>query len=122
MAIAVPRPCTQPGCPALVLKGRCPQHTTENQRQIDRYRGSRHERNYGTEWERKRERILERDFHLCQVCLVRTASEVDHRIPRALGGSEEDSNLQSICSTCHDEKTGRETGARYRARGAAAHV
>ncbi len=122
MATAVRRPCAQPGCPALVLKGRCPEHTTENTRRIDRYRGSRHERGYDATWEATRDRILERDFHLCQVCLTRTAGEVDHVVPKEAGGSDDDNNLQSICSICHDIKTGTENATRHRARGAHAHA
>lgn len=121
MATAIRRPCAQPGCRALVVKGRCPEHTTENYRQIDRYRGSNTERGYGAEWSRTRKRILERDFQLCQVCKTRTASEVDHVVPKGAGGSDEDENLQSLCTICHDIKTGTENATRHRARGAHAH-
>lgn len=120
MATAVHRPCAEPGCPALVQKGRCPTHFTENRGRTDRYRGSRHERGYGAEWEDTRERVLERDFYLCQVCLTRTASEVDHVVPKEAGGSDVDDNLQSICSICHEIKTGLENASRNRSRGVSA--
>lgn len=75
-------------------------------------RKSRHERGYGWEWEKTRERILKRDRRLCQHCLpkgrVVVATDVDHIVPRALGGSEADSNLQSLCGDCHKAKTARE--------------
>lgn len=32
-------------------------------------------------------------------------TEIDHVHPRALGGSEADSNLQLLCRTCHAAKT-----------------
>ena len=79
----------------------------------DAVRGNRHQRDYGYEWEKKRARILKRDEGLCQPCLrmdrVTVATQVDHIIQRASGGSEEDSNLQSICLSCHKEKTARES-------------
>ena len=38
------------------------------------------------------------------------ASEVDHLIPVSKGGSDDDSNLASTCSTCHEAKTLRDEG------------
>lgn len=79
----------------------------------DTVRGSRHQRGYGWEWEKTRARILERDQGLCQPGLakgeVHAAQQVDHRIPKAAGGSDEDANLQAICTACHNAKTARES-------------
>ena len=36
------------------------------------------------------------------------ATEVDHVIPRSLGGADEMENLQSICRDCHKKKTASE--------------
>lgn len=70
---------------------------------------SRQSRGYGAEWDRLRLRILARDFGLCQPCrragAVKQGTEVDHVVPRAKGGSEDDDNLQTICSDCHKAKT-----------------
>lgn len=70
---------------------------------------SRHERGYGSRWVRLRARILSRDGHLCQPCLIagRTtpATQVDHITPKAKGGTDEAGNLQGICRACHDAKT-----------------
>lgn len=78
----------------------------------DALRGSRQDRGYGAEWERTRKRILSRDKGLCQVCLrsgrYRPARHVDHVVPKFEGGSDDDSNLQSICLGCHAEKTAEE--------------
>jgi 5-methylcytosine-specific restriction enzyme A len=75
-------------------------------------RQSRHERGYGWEWEKARKRVLVRDKYLCQLCMkakrVRVATDVDHIVPRAQGGSEADDNLQSLCGDCHKAKTARE--------------
>lgn len=57
-------------------------------------------------------RVLKRDKGLCQLCLragvVREAKTVDHIIPKAHGGTDADSNLQSLCWPCHKAKTARE--------------
>jgi 5-methylcytosine-specific restriction protein A len=79
-------------------------------------RRSRHERGYGTEWDKLREVILKRDEYQCQACKRRgwltAAREVDHIVPREDGGGEEPSNLQSLCKPCHAEKTRLERRAR----------
>ena len=31
--------------------------------------------------------------------------DIDHIIPRSLGGSEDDDNLQALCPACHRKKT-----------------
>ena len=75
---------------------------------------SRHARGYGTFWDKLRLMVLTRDSHLCQACLslnrVTPANQVDHIVPRAKGGSDDLSNLQSICELCHKSKTIRDNG------------
>ena len=75
----------------------------------DKYRGSRQERGYDREWEKLRLLILARDNYLCQPCAedykVTPATEVDHIIPKAKGGTDDPDNLQSICNDCHRIKT-----------------
>lgn len=64
----------------------------------------------------QRQRILYRDNGLCQPCERMTpprltaATEVDHRLALFLGGTNDDSNQESICSTCHKAKSARERG------------
>lgn len=57
---------------------------------------------------------MRRDNWLCQPCLkmsrLTIATEVDHIIPKALGGEDEYDNLQAICELCHKRKTAREGG------------
>jgi 5-methylcytosine-specific restriction protein A len=76
--------------------------------------GSTTSRNYGHAWRIKRARILKRDHYLCQSCAkigrVTSASEVDHVVSRANGGTEDDDNLQSLCNPCHKAKTATEKG------------
>lgn len=72
-------------------------------------RASRHVRGYGTAWDKLRIRILKRDNGLCLVCRdagrLTLAQHVDHITPKAEGGTDDESNLQSICEPCHNEKT-----------------
>lgn len=121
MPVAAPKPCRHPGCNVLVRSGgRCDKHQREAAPGsfADRSRGTRHERGYGTDWDKIRERILRRDNGLCQECLrngVLTAvgdkpfsAWCDHVIPKAEGGTDDDENLQTLCRSCHQAKTDRE--------------
>lgn len=89
----------------------------------DRRRGSRHERGYGTAWQRVREVVLRRDGGLCRCARctasgeVRVAHEVDHVVPKHLGGTDDLDNLRAINRECHAAKTAAEALA---ARGVAA--
>lgn len=70
---------------------------------------SRHARGYGTAWDKLRLRILTRDCGLCVPCstkgLVTQATQVDHITPKSKGGTDDESNCQSICVPCHEAKT-----------------
>lgn len=83
-------------------------------------RTSSHERGYGWAWQKLRLFVLRRDMGLCQPCLAidRTelATEVDHIIPKAKGGTDALENLQAICRPCHERKTAHENGRTYRER------
>ena len=75
---------------------------------------SRHERGYGKEWDKLRKQALTRDKHLCQPSRrnhrITPATQVDHKTPKAKGGTDHLSNLQSICEPCHKAKTAQENG------------
>lgn len=62
-------------------------------------------------WISRRKELLSRE-PLCRVCVQlgyqTPATMVDHIIPRSQGGGHDESNLQPICKSCHDAKTGRE--------------
>lgn len=51
---------------------------------------------------------------LCAVCLkesiVRSATDVDHIMPKSQGGTDDWDNLQALCKSHHSEKTAREDG------------
>ncbi|MBC7599705.1 MAG: HNH endonuclease [Polaromonas sp.] len=113
MATSAPKPCTHPGCSVLVRdgSGRCAKHPPAN-RFADKRRGTRHERGYGTVWDKVRELIMRRDGGICQPCLqsrtVTLAHAVDHIVPKAEGGTDDPANLQAICRPCHAAKTAEE--------------
>lgn len=77
---------------------------------------TRQERGYGVAWGRARKAVMARDCRLCQPCLrkkpqrVTVATEVDHIVPKAKGGTDELTNLQAICGECHKDKTVRDSG------------
>lgn len=116
MPVAAARPCRHAGCGRLVRDGSgyCTAHQSDRKlgTWADKHRGTRHERGYGSEWVRTRVRILTRDSGLCQPCLragqVTLAKQVDHIIAKAAGGTEDDDNLQAICTACHKIKTAAE--------------
>lgn len=125
MPSAPPRPCTHPGCGALVRdgSGRCARHPVREGSFADRRRGTRHERGYGSQWDRIREQVLQRDCGLCQTCqragLLTPATQVDHIVNKAqwrrlhggLAGVDGLTNLQAICVPCHRAKTAQERQA-----------
>lgn len=113
MPQAAPKPCAAVGCGVLVRDGssRCAAHKVVAGTFGDKRRGSRHERGYGTAWDKRRRRILARDAGICQACLpgaVHVGTEVDHRVPKAEGGTDDDANLQTICRDAHRAKTAAE--------------
>lgn len=75
-------------------------------------RGTAEQRGYGSAWRKKRAAVLKRDRHLCQCenCKGRRliASEVDHILPKHLGGTDDLDNLAAINTDCHKAKTQRE--------------
>ena len=60
----------------------------------------------GRPWRRKRDEIFKRDKYTCQVCdRVGGELELDHIMNVARGGTDDDSNLRTICTACHKPKT-----------------
>ena len=112
MPHAAPKPC--PRHPKVLLQPnqacpQCPKSTWGD----DKLRGNRHQRGYGTLWVKLRDGVMVRDHYLCQVCMsedrLTPATEVDHIIPKARGGTDNPDNLQAICAECHKTKTARES-------------
>ena len=58
---------------------------------------------YGWAWAQRRKQVLLEEKG-CRVC-GQPATEVDHIIPRAEGGTEDRANLQALCHEHHHMKT-----------------
>lgn len=59
---------------------------------------------------RRRVRIFERDGYRCQHCgtpVTPATGHLDHLVAVINGGSDEDSNLRTLCRTCNLAKGGR---------------
>lgn len=64
----------------------------------------------GRPWRRLKDKIHLRDEWACQCCgRVTTELELDHIINVAQGGTDDESNLQSLCVECHKKKTQQES-------------
>ena len=103
MPYAAPRVCAEPGCTEATPNARCARHEKSDTRPSAAARG------YGSAWQARRRRILARD-PWCRACGTERTSHVDHVIPRAHGGSDDDSNLQGLCTSCHSRKTATQDG------------
>lgn len=89
------------------LKPRLASHQPKAKRNWGKARG-------GRPWRRSREIALVRDLYTCQHChkvFDRRQLEVDHIINKAQGGSDDLSNLQTLCKPCHKIKTQTESQA-----------
>jgi len=115
MPMSAPRPCAVPGCPGITRERYCEKHAAmPRQREYDRHRPNSAMRGFGRPWRRLREFILSRD----PLCVnpfgieghVALSTDVDHILPVAQGGTEEPSNLQGLCHSCHSRKTATEVG------------
>ena len=67
---------------------------------------------YGTNWRRLRSYVLDHQplcadpfGHHVEDRRVVPASQVDHIVPRAEGGTDDEDNLQALCPSCHARKT-----------------
>lgn len=123
MPKAAPRPCTYPGCAALVHGGRrCDKHPLPTWTK----RADAPKRVTGRKLQRMREQLFQRQ-PLCVECerhgRVRLATQRDHIIPLAEGGRDDSSNEQGLCEACHEAKSLRErTRGRARAAGGGSKV
>ena len=87
---------------------------------------SRHDRGYGSSWDKVRKVVIERDMGLCQECKrqgrITQGRDVDHKVSKAkaeqMGWREDQiestANLELLCKPCHEAKTANEMGRTYR--------
>lgn len=103
------RGCLHPGCPELVTSGYCTAHARPAWQRLPITTTGR---GYGAAWRRLRSAQIAHQPD-CEECGA-PATEVDHIVPKAQGGSDHPTNLQSLCAECHDRKTAREALASRR--------
>lgn len=118
------RPCSYPGCPKLTDGRFCEEHQKQENQRYEKYdRSPEMKKLYGRAWKRIRDRHIAQ-HPLCEVCKrngrLTPAEEVHHIVPLSRGGTHDDSNLMSLCKSCHSEITAKEGGrwtSKYRRRG-----
>lgn len=100
------KPCRYPNCPNLTDGSYCESH----KHLMDKKRMSPAERGYDSRW-RKARKVFLSEHPLCVECLknniITAAVVVDHITPHR-GNKKlfwDESNWQSLCKSCHDNKT-----------------
>ena len=90
-----------------VLKPRLQPQKTQGKKNWGNGRG-------GRAWRRIKDKIHLRDGYTCQNCKrVTDKLECDHIINTAQGGTDDESNLQSLCVDCHKAKTLKESKGNF---------
>lgn len=100
------RMCAEPGCSALVDRGRCAQHT----REFEQRRGSAHQRGYTSKWSRASRAFLLRN-PLCadpfKIHGIGVPAECTDHIRDHHGDLDlfwDSSNWQPLCLSCNTRK------------------
>lgn len=100
--------CGWPGCRKLSRNNYCEDHLELHNKEVfDNSWSGRGHKNLGYKWDVLSRRIR-RNEPVCRMCKIRAATEVDHITPRSKGGTDDESNLQPLCHSCHEEKTRRD--------------
>jgi 5-methylcytosine-specific restriction protein A len=104
------RVCPVTGCPNLVERGTryCDAHERERQQRVDAKRPPSSQRGYGPQWQATRAEYLAHN-PMCAVCGEK-ATQVHHVVSLRAGGTNEWSNLQSLCHSCHSRHTAKHDG------------
>lgn len=66
------------------------------------------------QWGQLRQKVMKRDGYRCRECGFVGRFEVDHIIPTFDGGTNDLDNLQTLCRSCHIDKTKAERKAKQR--------
>ncbi|MDA0780661.1 MAG: HNH endonuclease signature motif containing protein [Proteobacteria bacterium] len=106
------KPCCKSGCPELTHNRYCQLHTKEiegnRKSKVNKERPAGYNKQYGRKWRKLRLWFLKQN-PLCVVCGT-AGTDVDHILPLSKGGTNELSNLQTLCHSCHSRKTVSEDG------------
>lgn len=107
-------PCATRGCPRLTHRRYCEEHQKQENKRYETYqRDPRTRQRYGATWRRVRAQYVS-GHPLCEQCAKEgrftPTEEVHHITPLSAGGTHEEKNLMSLCSSCHSRITARESG------------
>ena len=111
------RPCAYPGCGRLAENEQyCAEHKRVANKTYNKYqRDHATNKRYGRAWKRIRDRYI-KAHPLCEECKkadrLTPAEEVHHILPLSHGGTNDVSNLMSLCKSCHSRITA-ESGDRW---------
>lgn len=106
--------CADPGCAELCSGTYCEKHARPKRQWTRRpdTRPSANARGYDYDWRKTRAAFLKaHPWCMADECTEK-ATDVDHIMPRAKGGTDEWDNLQALCHSHHSSKTARESGGR----------
>lgn len=107
MPCKLKKPCKYPGCPKLTSETYCDYHKKRVSKDYENnYRDQAvHRQRYGVAWQKIRKMFVAKN-PFCEECLKNNkfvpVQEVHHKIPLSQGGTNDFSNLQSLCKTCHN--------------------
>ena len=95
------RPCSYPGCPKRCDGQYCEEHAKQINRRYNKLvRPADSNKKYGRAWREIRRRYVSA-HPLCEMCLkegrLTPVDEVHHIVPVSRGGSNDFSNLMSLC-------------------------
>ena len=112
------RPCSYSGCPNLTNGRYCAEHQKLTDKQYNLYERDKVAQKFyqSNEWKAAKRKHLQHE-PLCRECASQgkytKATMVDHIVPIKKGGAPLlDSNLQSLCWSCHSKKSAEE-GSRW---------
>lgn len=91
--------CAEPGCSAIVDRGRCPAHAKKpwSNRAVQREA-------YSAEYRRNRAAVLARD-PVCTLCGRAPSTQADHIRPAVLGHRDSSlDNLRGVCAFCNHRR------------------
>lgn len=111
------RGCRAPMCVGLTQErhGYCSKHESLASGWNAPHRGTAEQRGYDAKWRALTRVILRRDGFRCrcdecaELRRILPATEVDHRISKGEGGTDDPRNLYAIHTDCHKRKTARES-------------
>lgn len=101
------RGCQYPGCIQFTNKEYCLDHQKMMTKAYNQYtRSPDHNRKYGYQWKRVRARYA-KEHPLCEMCFKEgrytRLDEVHHIIPVSRGGTNDTTNLMSLCRSYHNK-------------------